>query len=128
MNGPLLLVDARVDSDTGKVALAEKLVQLGGANGALDEDDDLVELELVQQVVELAVLLRLTQLDVKLLQTGKSQLGVIVDEDLQSVLHELESDWLRLLGHRCREHHHLLLRRSGAEDLLHVATHICVFR
>ena len=50
------------------------------------EDDDLVELESVQQVVELAVLLGLVQAHEVLLQSVQGQLGVVVDEDLHRVL------------------------------------------
>jgi hypothetical protein len=45
---PLFLRNTGVDGDTGEVALAQKLVELGGTKGALDEDDDLVELQLVE--------------------------------------------------------------------------------
>lgn len=45
---PLLLAHTRVNRDGGEVALPQQLVELGGTNGALDEDDDLVELQVVQ--------------------------------------------------------------------------------
>ena len=65
----LRLLDARVDGHRGEVALLQQLVELDGALHALDEDDHLVELERVEQLVELAVLLVLRELDVVLLQT-----------------------------------------------------------
>ena len=42
----------------------------------------LVELERIQQLEELAVLLRVLQLDVVLLQPVQGQLGLVVDVDL----------------------------------------------
>ena len=95
---PLLLGNTGVDGDTGEVALAQKLVKLGGTEGALDEDDDLVELQLVEEVVELAVLLGLTELDVVLLETVEGELGLVVNVDLQRVTHELLADGAGLLG------------------------------
>ena len=49
----------------------------------------LVELERIQQLEELAVLLRVLQLDVVLLQPVQCQLGLVVDVDLHGILHEL---------------------------------------
>jgi hypothetical protein len=114
-----------VDSDTGEVALAQKLVELGGTERALDEDDDLVELQLVEQIVELAVLLSLAKLDVVLLETVKGELGLVVNVDLQRVTHELLADGTGLLGQGGREHHNLLLCWGSTEDLLDVAAHVC---
>ena len=51
-----------MDSNDWEVALAQKLVQFGGTEGALDEDDDLVELESIEQLIQLAVLLLLVSL------------------------------------------------------------------
>jgi hypothetical protein len=117
------LLDARVDGHRGEVALLQQLVELDGTLHALDEDDHLVELERVEQLVELAVLLILGELDVVLLQTVQRQLGV-VDVDLHRVLHELLADGAHLGRERGREHHHLLLVRGGLEDLLHVTAHV----
>jgi hypothetical protein len=121
---PLFLRNTGVDGDTGEVALAQKLVELGGTKGALDEDDDLVELQLVEEVVELAVLLGLTKLDVVLLETVKGELGLVVNVDLQRVTHELLADGTGLLRKSGREHHNLLLCWGSAEDFLHVAAHV----
>jgi hypothetical protein len=46
------------------------------------EDHDLVELKRVEEVVQLANLLLLSQLDVVLLQTVEGQLRLVVDVDL----------------------------------------------
>lgn len=123
---PLLLGNTGVDGDTGEVALAQKLVKLGGTKSALDEDDDLVELQLVEQVVELAVLLGLAKLDVVLLETVEGELGLVVHVDLQRVTHELLADGTGLLGQGGREHHNLLLCWGSTEDLLHIAAHVCL--
>ena len=117
------LLDARVDGHRGEVALLQQLVELDGALHALDEDDHLVELERVEQLVELAVLLVLGELDVVLLQAVQRQLRV-VDVNLHRVLHELFAHGAHVVGERRREHHHLLLVRRRLEDLLHVAAHV----
>ena len=41
------------------------------------------------------------------------------------VLHELLADWSDVLREGGAEHHHLLLVGSRAENLLHVAPHVC---
>jgi hypothetical protein len=122
---PLFLRNTGVDGDTGEVTLAQKFVELGGTEGTLDEDDDLVELQLVEEIVELAVLLGLTKLDVVLLETVEGELGLVVNVDLQRVTHKLLADGTGLLGESGREHHNLLLCRGSAEDFLHVAAHVC---
>ena len=48
---PLLLADTIVNSDTGEVALAEQLIKLVGAEGALNKDDNLVELQVIQKLI-----------------------------------------------------------------------------
>lgn len=114
-----------MDRDRGEVALAQELVKLGGAKSALDEDNDLVELELVEKLVELPVLLPLLERDEVLLETVERQLGIFVDVMLRGVLHEFPANGLDLVRQCGREHHHLLLLRGGAEDFLDIATHIC---
>jgi hypothetical protein len=54
----------------------------------------------------------------------ESEFALVIDEDLEGVDHELATDVLNFLGHGSREHHHLLLGRSGLEDRLHIASHI----
>lgn len=87
-----------MDCDGWEVAFAQELVKLSGSDCALHEDDDLVELKLIKQLVELTVLLLFIQLDVVLLQTVESQLGLIVDVNLERVLHEFLADWSDILG------------------------------
>ena len=127
VGSPLLLADARVDSNGGKIALAKQFVELGGTEGGLHEDDDLVELQGIEEFVQLSVLLGFAQLDVELLQTVEGELCLVVDVDLQRVLHELLAYGSDLLGECRAEHHDLLLGRSGAEDILDVAAHIWFF-
>ena len=54
----------------------------------------------------------------------KSELGLVINEDLERIPHELEADWSSGLGEGCAEHHNLLLHRSGLEDILDITTHI----
>ena len=114
-----------MDSDTGKVALAQELVKFGSTKSTLDENDDLVEFEVVQQLIELTILLAFTELDVVLLKTVKGKLGLVIDVNLQRVLHKLLADLASVLRKCGTEHHNLLLSGSGTENLLHVATHVC---
>ena len=72
-----------MDADAGEVALGKELVQFGCAAYGAHEDHDLVELELVEQIDQFAVLLRLRHLDVVLLQAVQRQLRAIVDVNLQ---------------------------------------------
>ena len=111
-------------SDRGEVALAQELVQLSSPERALDENDDLVELEFVQEFIELAVLLLLLEGNVVLRQAVERQLSILVDIVLRRVLHELPADGLDLVREGGGKHHDLLLLRSSTEDLLNVATHV----
>ena len=124
---PLLLTNSRVDCSAGEVALAEQPVELSATLSGADEDDDLVELQAVKQIVQLAVLLALIELDVELLETVERELLLIVDVDLEGILHELLAYSTDILGERGREHHHLLVGRSSAEDRLHIVAHVCSY-
>jgi hypothetical protein len=124
INLPILLSKTRMHSNTGKVALSQKLVELRATSRTLDENDDLIELELIEQLVELTVLFILAETDKVLLQTVKGQLGVIVNIQFEWILHELFADWTSS-GRQCSaEHHDLLLGWSGAEDFLDIAAHV----
>lgn len=95
---PLFLADTRVNCDRWEVTLAEELVELSGAQGALNKDDDLVKLHIVKKLIELAVLLLLIKLDVVLLKTVQGKLGVVINVNLKRVLHELLADRADFLG------------------------------
>ena len=110
--------------DTWKVAIDEDIVQLGTPDCAPYEDDDLVEGECVEEIVQLSILFRFAKLDVILIQTVKSQLGLIINEQFRWILHELSADRADLLGKSGAEHHDLLLRWCGSEDFLYVAAHV----
>lgn len=121
---PLLLANARVHRNTGELTLAQELVQLVRTNCALDEDDNLVELEAVQKFVQLTVLLRFTELDVVLLKTVESKLGVVVHIDFKRVPHELLANGPDVLRERCAKHHDLLVGGGRTENLLDVTAHV----
>jgi hypothetical protein len=78
----------------------------------------------IEQIVQLAVLLRLLQLDVVLLQTVQRQLRLVVHVDLHRVLHELPADSPDVWRERRRKEHDLLLPRRLLEDFLHVSPHV----
>ena len=121
---PFFLFDTGVDCGTGEVALAQKVVELLTSLGRANEDDDLVELQLIKEVVELPVLLTLVKLHVVLLQTVKGQLLLVVNVDLERVLHELLAGLADLLCQGGGKHHHLLVGGCGAEDGLHIIAHV----
>ena len=122
---PLFLAYTRVHRNTREVTLAEKLVKFIGAECALDENDDLVEFQVVQKLVQLPVLLGLVELDVVLQQTVKGQFCIIINVDLQRVLHKLLADGSNLLRQSGAKHHHLFLSRCSTENGLNITTHIC---
>jgi hypothetical protein len=121
---PLILTDSGVHSNGWKVTLSEKSIKLGGAKRALDEDDNLVELQLVKKLVQFAVLFLLIQLDIILLETVKSELGLVINVDFKRILHELLANWSNFLGECGAEEHDLLLGWSSTEDILDVAAHV----
>ena len=82
---PLLLTNTRVDSDAWEVALAQEAIELGGADGALHKNNDLVVVQLIEDVVETTILLSLAELDVVLLKTMKRELGLVIDEDFEGL-------------------------------------------
>ena len=120
----LLLAHAAVDGDGWEVALGEELVEVGAPLDRLGEDDHLVEHERVEEVVELAVLLSLGELDVVLDEAVEGELGLVVDVNLHRVVHKLFAHGANLFGQRGGEHHDLLVVRGHLEDLLDVGAHV----
>ena len=115
---------ATVDADGGEVAVFEESVELDGARNGLDEDDQLVEIEGVEEVDELAVFGFLFKLHVELLQAVQGELGGFVDVDFEGVLHEFLADGAHALVEGGGKHHHLLVMGSLHEDLLDITTHL----
>ena len=72
-----------MDGDARETALSEQLVQFDRTADALDKNDDLVEVEGVEEVVELAVLLYLLQTKEVLLETVQGELRLVVDKDFE---------------------------------------------
>lgn len=124
LGNTLVLLHAGMDADGGEIALGKETVELVGTGDLRDEDDNLVELQNIEEVIQLAVLLALGQLDVVQLQTVKGELGVIVNVDLHGVLAELAADRADLLAQGGGKHHDLLLVGGHAEDLLDVTAHL----
>merc|ERR1711865_1091858 len=120
----LLLLETRVDGEGWEAALHEQLVKCSGTLDRLHKNDDLVELQGIEQVVQLAVLLLFCELDVVLEETVQCQLGLLVHRDLVRILHELLAELPSLLRHRGAEHHHLLLLGCLHEDLLDILSHV----
>ncbi len=120
----LILLQVSVNCNRGKVVLAQQMVKHLSSVNALDEDNNLVEMQRVEQVNKLLDLFLLLDLDKVLLETVKSEFALVVNEDLEGIYHELATDVLNFLGHGSREHHHLLLGRSSLENGLHISSHI----
>ena len=75
-----------MDTDTREVALLQQRIELRGTRDRLDKDTDLVEFEVIEHVVELAVLFLFLELEIVLLQTVQRELGLVVDVDLERLL------------------------------------------
>lgn len=63
----------------------------------LDKNADLVKLQRVKQFIQLNVLACLFELDVVLLQTMKCKLGLVIDKNLERILHKLFADGTHFL-------------------------------
>lgn len=113
-----------MDRNRREIAFSKQLVQFGGPQGALDEDDDLVEFKRVEEIVELAILLTLAKSDGILLQAVQSEGCLIVDVQFHRISHEFSADGPDLLRKCGAEHHDLLLGRCVSEDLLNVSSHV----
>lgn len=79
----LRLLHTTVNANGREVALNKQLVELLCAANTLHKDNDLVEIQRVKQINELAVLARLLELNVILLQTVKRKLGRLINVDLE---------------------------------------------
>lgn len=113
-----------MNSNAWEVTLPQELVKLCRTNGTLNKDDDLVEFKVVKEFVEFAVLFCFAEFDVVLLKTMQGEFGIVIDIHLERVSHELLANRTDLLGKSGTEHHHLLISRSRAENLLNISTHV----
>ena len=82
---PLVHLHLCVDANRREIALGEELVELLRTRNGSHEDDNLVEVERIKQVVQLAVLLCLLELDIVLLETVKRQLALVVHINLHGL-------------------------------------------
>ena len=95
----LILLQVTMNGDRGEVVLPEDGVKHLSTLYTLHENDHLVELQRVEEVDQLLDLLLLLDLQVVLLETMEGQLGLVVNEDLELVAHELATDVLHISGH-----------------------------
>lgn len=95
----LILLQVSVDGNRGEVVLTQKMVKHLSSVNALNEDNNLVEMQRVKQVNKLLDLFLFLDLDEVLLETVKGELALVVNEDLEGVDHELATDVLNFLGH-----------------------------
>ena len=94
---PLFEAHSAVDGLGGDCVLVEHFVEFDGVVHLAHEDDNLVELELVDQIHELADLIALIEADVVLAETVQGELALVLDEDLGGVAHELATRELDLV-------------------------------
>ena len=86
-----------MDGLGGDSVLVEHLVEFDGVVHLAHENDDLVELQLIDQIHELADLVALIEADVVLAETVQGELALVLDEDLGGVAHELATCELDLV-------------------------------
>ncbi len=72
-----------MDANGREFALDQQTVQFISSLNRTDKNADLVELERIKQIIELAILFIFLELDVVLLQTVQSQFGFIIHKDFQ---------------------------------------------
>lgn len=107
LGNSLGLFHASVDANGRKVALGQETIQFLGTCYFADENDDLVELEGVQQIVELAVLFGLGEFAIIQLQSVQRQFGFVVNVNLHGILAKLFADGSDLFGEGGTEKHDL---------------------
>jgi hypothetical protein len=95
----LILFQVTMNGDRGEVVLPEDGIEHLCALYTLHENYHLIELQRVEEVDQLLDLLLLLNLQVVLLKTVKGQLGLVINEDLELVAHELATDVLHISGH-----------------------------
>ena len=78
-----------MDADGWERGADEEFVKGIGAGCCLHKNDDLVELECVEKINQLSVLLVLFEFAEVLLQSVKGQSRLIIDCNLERLLHEL---------------------------------------
>ena len=116
-----------MDRHRWKARLDQQSVQGVGSRCRLDKNDDLIELESVKQVYQLAILLVLLKLAEVLLQTVQCQACLVVDRDLKWLFHELLASVADLFVQCGRKHLYLLLVWCHLENVLDVSAHVKSF-
>lgn len=117
-----------MDADGWEVALCQQPVQLIRTSNLGHKDDNLVEFQYIQQIIQLAVLLRLSEFDVVQIQSMKGELGIVIDVNLHGILAEFLANRTDLFTEGSTEHHDLLLMGGHTEDLLDIPTHVKGFK
>ena len=113
-----------MNGDGREAALSQQLVESNCPLHRLHEGHNLVEFWSIHKIAELSVLVFFSQLRIILEKTVQRKFGLFVHSDLMRVRNELLAKTSGLRGHRCAEHHHLLLFWRLDEDLSHVFPHI----
>jgi hypothetical protein len=118
------LLHLSIDADSRESLCVKKFVKSLCSLSFAHKDDDLVKVNGVKKVSKLSVLLVFLELEEELLKSVESQLGFVVYEDLEGILHEFLGDYSDFLLQCSGEHHYLLLMRSHGEDVLDLLSNI----
>jgi len=119
----LLLVQTPVQTDALNAVTLQDTLEFHCAVDALHENDQLVEREVFDDGVDLAVLLGFLELHCVLLQAVQGEITIIVDYALYFVAHELACGVLDCVAHGGRKHHGLFVLGGADENVLHVGAH-----
>lgn len=96
---PFLLLELSVNRNGWEIFLSQDLIQLNSILNLSHKDNDLIEHERVQEVSESSDLLVVLQLHVVLLKSVKSKFALVVNENLELILHESSTDVFDLTSH-----------------------------
>tara|TARA_R110002050_G_scaffold264927_2_gene405905 strand:- start:2814 stop:3272 length:459 start_codon:yes stop_codon:yes gene_type:complete len=95
---PLILAKLGGKSNGREVELHKNLVQSLRAVDRGDKDNQLVEIQRIKEIDQLAVLLSFLQLNIILLETMQGELGAVVDEDLEGLKIETPSQSMNIMS------------------------------
>lgn len=112
-----------MDTNRWEATLVEHTVQHLCSLTRTHKDNHLIELEVINEIMKLMILLFLSKLDVVLLKSMESELRLIINNDLEWIIHELLTNCSHIFIHSGTVHHNLFLIWGLTEDLLDISSH-----